>query len=96
MSFPFWDHSRRLSCSGTTASQRERSGYLQITAEHIFLKSVVERPDGSLGAIGGVNFAQHVLEMNLDGRLGDVEGLGNDLIAVALEQAAHDLGFALR
>src|SRR4051794_30147816 len=56
--------------------------------------AVVVPPDRRLGAVGDVDLAHEALEMDIDGRLGDVEMVGNGLVAVTIQQAADDLPLA--
>src|SRR4051812_35609239 len=59
-------------------------------------RQVACSPDGSLGAVLGVDLSQNRFNVNLDGGFGNVELTGDQLVGVALHQAAENDGFANR
>jgi hypothetical protein len=73
---------------------REGSGGNRLQGRHrsaIGGETVVDRPDGGLGAVVDVDLAQQRLEVNLHGRFRDAVFVGDHLIAGAGHQSLKDL-----
>lgn len=70
--------------------RRVRSACLCITGEHVI------DLEGNFGAIGRLELAHDVADMDLDGAFPQVEFVGNDLVGLAPAQRFHHLRLAQR
>lgn len=61
---------------------------------HLRHRGIVDRPYGSLRPVADVNLSQNRLDMNLDGRFGDVEPAGYHLVRCALDKTLQDIMLA--
>ena len=59
------------------------------------VEAVVQCPDGRLRAVARVDLTEQAFHVNFDGRLGDVQPVGDHLIRITLYKALQDLHFTL-
>jgi hypothetical protein len=60
------------------------------------IEAVIKRPDCSLCAVAGPNFAQQALEMELNSHFSYPNPFGDHLISVAIDEMAQDINLARR